>query len=356
MDDVQPMRHALGLAKRALGDVAPNPAVGCVIVSQDGHVAGRGWTHLGGRPHAETVALTQAQDSAAGGTAYVTLEPCAHLGRTPPCAGALIGAGIKRVVAAIEDPDPRVKGKGFAVLRRAGVDVLVGVLEAEAAELNAGFFLRINADRPLVTLKIAQSRDGKTIPPPGASRWITGDESRRFAHLLRSQHDAILVGLGTAIADDPELTCRLPGLENRSPVRIVLDTHLRLPATAKLVRTAREIPTLVFTAVGGGDDLRALGVEVLRVMRDERGRPALGAVLGVLAGRGYTRLLVEGGASIWSQFLHEGLADRLEIFTAPIKVGQGGASPLLSNLNIGYVRTGRRKLGPDLLESYAVTA
>jgi diaminohydroxyphosphoribosylaminopyrimidine deaminase/5-amino-6-(5-phosphoribosylamino)uracil reductase len=304
------------------------------------------------------VALGQAGSDAAGGTAYVTLEPCAHLGHTQPCVDELIRAGIKRVIAAVEDPDPRVKGKGFAMLRRAGIDVIVGVLEAEAADLNAGFFMRINANRPLVVLKIAQSREGKTVPPATESRWITGNESRRFAHLLRAQHDAILIGVGTAIADDPELTCRLPGLGDRSPVRVILDTHLRLPVTAKIVRTARDIPTLLFTTADGGDNLRSLGVEVLRVMHDERGMPALKAVLGVLAGRGCTRLLIEGGATMWSQFLREGLADRLEIFTAPVEMGEYGTGEvsLLARLKASYVQTGRRVLGSDVLESYAMTA
>jgi diaminohydroxyphosphoribosylaminopyrimidine deaminase/5-amino-6-(5-phosphoribosylamino)uracil reductase len=244
------------------------------------------------------------------------------------------------------------------MLRRAGVDVTVGLLEREAVHLNAGFFLRIKEDRPLITLKIAQSRDGKTIPPAGTGRWITGETARRFGHLLRAQHDAILVGVETAIADDPELTCRLPRLKDRSPVRIVLDTHLRLPLAAKLVRTAREISTLVFTSVEGGDDLRAQGVEVLRMMHNEEGRPALRAIVGVLAGRGCTRLLVEGGATVWSQFLREGLADRIELFTAPTDLGVGGAGavPLLSKLGAAYVRIGQRVLGPDRLESYAATA
>ncbi|HEX3943982.1 MAG TPA: bifunctional diaminohydroxyphosphoribosylaminopyrimidine deaminase/5-amino-6-(5-phosphoribosylamino)uracil reductase RibD [Rhizomicrobium sp.] len=352
------MHHALRLARRALGRVAPNPAVGCVILSKDGRTVGRGWTQPGGRPHAETIALAAAGCAARGGTAYVTLEPCAHLGQTPPCAEALVRARVRRVAAAVEDPDPRVKGKGFAMLRRAGVDVTVGLLEREAVDLNAGFFLRIKEDRPLVALKIAQSRDGKTIPPPDASRWITGEAALRFAHLLRAEHDAVLIGIGTAIADDPELTCRLPGLEDRSPVRIVLDTHLRLPPAAKLVRTAREIPTLVFTSVEGGDHLRAQGVEVLRVMHNNDNRPALRAILGVLAGRGCTRLLVEGGATVWLQFLREGLADRIEIFTAPTDLGAGaaGAVPLLSRLGARYVRIGQRVLGSDLLESYAATA
>src|ERR1041385_5995279 len=208
MTDAFHMRHALTLARRALGRVAPNPAVGCVIVSRDGRVLGRGWTAPGGRPHAETIALAQAGAAAKGATAYVTLEPCAHQGQTPPCAEALVRAGVKRVVATVTDPDPRVRGKGFATLRAAGIEVMECVLEREAREVNRGFFLRIEKDRPLITLKIAQSRDGKTIPPPGATRWITNEESRRFGHLLRAQHDAILVGVETVLADDPELTCR----------------------------------------------------------------------------------------------------------------------------------------------------
>jgi diaminohydroxyphosphoribosylaminopyrimidine deaminase/5-amino-6-(5-phosphoribosylamino)uracil reductase len=360
MSDTEHMRHALALAARALGQVAPNPAVGCIIVGPNGKVIGRGWTHPGGRPHAETVALTRAGGGARGGTAYVTLEPCAHLGQTPPCADALIAAGIARVVAAVEDPDPRVRGRGFARLRAAGVEVTVGVLQDEATELNAGFFLRIQRDRPLVTLKIAQSADGKTISPPGASRWITGEAARRFAHLLRAQHDAILIGVGTAITDDPELTCRLPGLENRSPIRIILDTQLRLPISAKLVRTACHTPTIVFTTRDGGDHLQKHGIEVLRVMHDAGGRPALAAVLGVLAGRGCTRLLVEGGPAVWSAFLRERFADTMEVFTAPAVLGEGagGDVPVLADqISTGkFERTGKRMFGPDLLESYAATA
>jgi diaminohydroxyphosphoribosylaminopyrimidine deaminase/5-amino-6-(5-phosphoribosylamino)uracil reductase len=337
--------------------VAPNPAVGCVIVSPIGRIVGRGWTKPGGRPHAETVALVQAGDAARGSTAYVTLEPCAHRGQTPPCAKALIEAGISRVVAALEDPDPRVKGKGFAMLRAAGVEVETGVLENDAAELNAGFLSRIEKARPLVTCKIAQDRDGHTVPPPGASPWITNEESRRFAHLLRAQHDAILVGVGTVVADDPMLDCRLPGLEDRSPLRVVLDTHLRLPESANLVQTAARIPTIVFTCADGGDYLARHGVEVLRVMHDAQGRPSLTAVLGVLAGRGITRLLVEGGATVIESFLREGLANWLEVFTAPTDLGEGATGRIEGLADPAkFEKIAVRRFSGDVLETWRARA
>ena len=322
MSDLAHMRHALSLAERALGTTAPNPAVGCVIVSAEGRVVGRGFTQKGGRPHAETMALAQAGEAARGATAYVTLEPCAHKGETPPCANALIEAGVARVVAALEDPDPRVSGKGISMLWDAGVLVATGVLEDEAAALNAGFFLRVKENRPLVTLKIAQSLDGKTATVSGQSKWITGPEARRHGHLLRARNDAILVGIETALADDPELTCRIAGLEGRSPVRVVLDTRLRLPRSSKLVATAKQTPTLVFTAVDG----HLADAEVIKTARDARGRPDIAAVLNELARRGLTRLLVEGGASVHAAFLDRGLADRLEVFRAPVVLGASGKS------------------------------
>jgi len=360
--DLSHMRHALALAERVLGTTAPNPAVGCVIVADDGRVVGRGWTKPRGRPHAETQALAQAGDAARGATAYVTLEPCAHEGQTPPCANALIAAGIKRAVIAVEDPDPRVLGKGIAMLWDAGIEVETGVLEQDAAELNAGFFLRVTQNRPLVTLKIAQSLDGKTATVSGESKWITGPEARRFGHLLRAKHDAILVGIETALADDPELSCRIAGLENRSPLRVVLDTRLRLPASSKLALTARQIPTLVFTTVSDTGALSNAGVEVIRVDRDARGRPDIARVLEALATRGVTRLLVEGGASVHAAFLDRGLADRLEIFRAPIVLGGSGRNSIeaLAALELDeasrFVCRGRRTLGPDVLETYAARA
>jgi diaminohydroxyphosphoribosylaminopyrimidine deaminase/5-amino-6-(5-phosphoribosylamino)uracil reductase len=314
------MRHALTLAARALGRVAPNPAVGCVIVAPDGRIVGRGMTQGGGRPHAETVALAQAGTEARGATAYVTLEPCAHTGKTPPCADALAAAGIARVVAAVEDPDPRVKGQGFAKLRTAGIDVVTGVMEKEAAELNAGFFLRIRQNRPLVTVKLAQSADYKTIPPRGADRWITGKEAQRFTHLLRAKHDAIVVGVNTVIEDDPELTVRLPGLEKYAPLRVVLDRKGRMPKTAKLSKP----DTLVFA-----DDIST--------------------VLATLAGRGVTHLLVEGGATVARAFAD--VADRLELFTAPHTLGADAGGDV-SALSLNFLRISRRVLGSDTLESY----
>ncbi|MBV8976406.1 MAG: bifunctional diaminohydroxyphosphoribosylaminopyrimidine deaminase/5-amino-6-(5-phosphoribosylamino)uracil reductase RibD [Alphaproteobacteria bacterium] len=356
------MRHALALAERALGTAAPNPAVGCVIVAQDGRVIGRGWTRPGGRPHAETEALAQAGETAHGATAYVTLEPCAHQGQTPPCAHALIAAGVARAVIAVEDPDPRVAGKGIAMLWDGGIEVVSGVLEKEAAALNAGFFLRLDKNRPLVTLKIAQSLDGKTATVSGRSKWITGPEARRFGHLLRARHDAILVGIETALADDPELTCRLPGLEDRSPLRVVLDTRLRLAAASRLAQSAKRIPVLVYTTSKDGAALKDLGVDIVRTGRDARGRPDIGAVLNDLAGRGVTRLLVEGGAGVHAAFLDRGLADRLEIFRAPLVLGGSGRNSIdaLAALELDeasrFVCEGRRVLGPDVLETYAARA
>ncbi|HEX3431688.1 MAG TPA: bifunctional diaminohydroxyphosphoribosylaminopyrimidine deaminase/5-amino-6-(5-phosphoribosylamino)uracil reductase RibD [Rhizomicrobium sp.] len=360
LTDSHHMRHALGLAARGLGRVAPNPAVGCVIVSRHGRIVGRGWTGRGGRPHAETIALAQAGAAARGATAYVTLEPCAHQGETPPCADSLIQAGIARVVAATTDPDRRVSGRGFDRLREAGIDVRTPLLESEATALNLGFFLCIRANRPFVTLKIAASVDGRTASAGGESRWITGEQARRFGHLLRATHDAVLVGIETALSDDPLLTCRIPGLERDSPVRVVLDTRLRLSERSKLARSAREVPTLLFTVAQGGDALAECGVEIMRVGRDVRGRPDIGAVLRELASRGITRLLVEGGAGVHATFLDRGYADRLEVFRAPLALGESGHAAIdaLAAFSLDeaprFASVGTRRLGTDLLESFDV--
>jgi diaminohydroxyphosphoribosylaminopyrimidine deaminase / 5-amino-6-(5-phosphoribosylamino)uracil reductase len=280
------------------------------------------------------------------------LEPCAHHGVTPPCADALIAAGISRVVGALTDPDPRVSGRGFTKLRAARIEVLEDVLESEARALNAGFFLRVTQGRPLVALKSAQSADGYIAGPLGAPRWITGEFARRHAHLLRAKYDAILVGIGTVLADDPLLTCRLPGLEDRSPLRVVLDSRLRLPVACQLVRTARQTPLFVFTpAPSGGEELIRAGATVIRIDADDRGRPGLKAVLSALASRGITRLLVEGGAAIHAAFLAAGLADELHIYRAPVWLGGGQASGL-AIADTKFHLVSRDAFPPDVLESY----
>jgi diaminohydroxyphosphoribosylaminopyrimidine deaminase / 5-amino-6-(5-phosphoribosylamino)uracil reductase len=348
------MHHALRLAARGLGRVAPNPAVGCVIVSKDNRIAGRGWTAPGGRPHAETIAIAQAGEAARGATVYVSLEPCAHHGKTPPCADALIAAGVARVVSTIRDPDPRTSGGGFAKLEEAGVEVVEGVLAEEAKALNEGFFKRIIEGRPLIALKIAQSADAKVTNGPGKDKWITGLRARRHGQLLRAQHDAIMVGVGTVLADDPALTCRIAGLEDRSPIRIVLDSHLRLPVSSKLARTARAIPVLVFTAAQkGGEALAALGIEIVRVKADAQGKPDLGEVLRALSARGLTRVLIEGGPAIHAALIAQRLADRLYLYQAPIVVGAKG----LKGADLPAVRlqcTERMALGADVVESFVM--
>ena len=235
------MGAALALASRGIGNVWPNPAVGCLIVRDD-IIVGRGWTRPGGRPHAETEALQQAGEAARGATAYVTLEPCAHHGKTPPCADALIAAGVARVVVALDDPDDRVNGRGLTRLSEAGIAVDVGVCADKARSLNAGFLTRVTLDRPFVAIKAATSLDGRIATGTGESQWITGEAARRRGHLLRATHDAIMIGRGTLERDDPALTCRLPGLEARSPVRVVLDSSGRYAAKSGMLADAGQAP------------------------------------------------------------------------------------------------------------------
>lgn len=321
------MTAALGLARRGLGNVWPNPAVGCVIVNQ-GRVVGRGWTQPGGRPHAEIEALGRAGSRAKGSTAYVTLEPCCHHGKTPPCADALIAAGVARVVAATLDPDPRVSGQGIEKLRAAGIAVEVGLSREAAAELNAGFFMAIEEGRPLVTWKTATTLDGKIATRSGESRWITGEAARERAHYLRATHDAVAVGIGTALADDPELTCRLPGLEPASPIRIVVDGRLRLPLTSRIVASAREVPSWFITRSDAPEERRdallRAGVDVIMIAPGEGDRPQLRPALEELAKRGITRLLVEGGSQLAAALLAEHLVDRIAWFRAARVFGGDG--------------------------------
>jgi diaminohydroxyphosphoribosylaminopyrimidine deaminase / 5-amino-6-(5-phosphoribosylamino)uracil reductase len=327
--DLAMMRAALALARRGLGTTWPNPSVGCVIV-KNGHVIGRGWTGRGGRPHGETEALRRAGAPAQGATAYVTLEPCSHWGKTPPCSDALIAAGLRRVVVALEDPDARVAGSGIEALRKAGLAVELGLCAAEAAELNAGFLQRVRLGRPLVTLKLATSLDGRIATASGESRWITGSAARERAHLLRATHDAILVGTETVLADDPQLICRLPGLAGRSPLRVVLDRQLRIPPSAHLLAEARQVPTWIVT-LGSSDPtrrelFRKAGIEVIAADPDAAGLIDLSSALGRLGHRGLTRLLVEGGGRLAAALLRADLVERLVWFHAPLLLGSDAIS------------------------------
>jgi diaminohydroxyphosphoribosylaminopyrimidine deaminase/5-amino-6-(5-phosphoribosylamino)uracil reductase len=325
--DLEAMRAALALARRGLGTVWPNPSVGCVIVN-DGRVVGRGWTQPGGRPHGETEALRRAGEAARGAVAHVSLEPCCHWGQTPPCVDALIAAGVRRVVVALEDPDPRVAGEGLRRLRAAGLEVEVGLCAEEAAEVNAGFLSRLRLGRPLVTFKLATSLDGRIAIANGESQWITGPPARERAHALRASHDAIMVGTGTVVADDPQLTCRLPGLGHRSPVRVVIDRHLRIPPASQIIADARRVPTWVLTFRSADPERRARflanHVTLIDVDDDGEGQIDLAAALGALGERGITRLLVEGGARLAAAFLRAGLIDRLVWVHAPLVIGGEG--------------------------------
>jgi len=363
--DLGAMRAALALARRGLGTVWPNPAVGCVIVKQS-RVVGRGWTQSGGRPHGETEALRRAGEAARGAAAYVSLEPCCHWGRTPPCVDALITAGVRRVVVALEDPDPRVAGEGMRRLRAAGLDVEVGLCAEEAAEVNAGFLSRLRLGRPLVTLKFATSLDGRIATASGESQWISGPPARERAHALRASHDAIMVGTGTAVADDPQLTCRLPGLDHRSPVRVVIDRHLRIPPTARLIADAHRVPTWVLTLRSADPDRRAAflasRVTLIDVHHDSAGQVDLAAALGVLGERGITRLLVEGGAGLAAAFFRARLVDRLVWVHAPLAIG-GDGIPAIAGLDLtalahapAFERLSTQTIGDDVLTTFHVRA
>jgi len=330
--DQRYMRLALSLGRRGQGRTWPNPAVGAVVV-KDGVILGRGWTQPGGRPHAEPVALARAGEAARGATLYVTLEPCSHFGKSPPCVDAVIASGISRVVSAIEDPNPEVAGKGHAKLRAAGIAVDVGLCAAEAAHDHAGHFRRIRDHRPHVILKLAVSADDKIAASGHRPVAITGDVAKARVHLLRARCDAILVGIGTVLADDPLLTCRLPGMEARSPVRVVLDRALRLPGASRLVHSARATPLWVITSetaeAAAAAKLGAAGAQVLRVATD-LAKPGLDlpGVLRALAEKGITRLMVEGGAKVASSFVAAGLADEIWLLRGPASVGADGVPAL----------------------------
>jgi diaminohydroxyphosphoribosylaminopyrimidine deaminase/5-amino-6-(5-phosphoribosylamino)uracil reductase len=324
------MALALALGRRGQGRTWPNPAVGAVIV-KDGVIVGRGWTQPGGRPHAEVEALRRAGEAARGATLYVTLEPCSHHGKSPPCADAVIAAGVARVVSAIEDPNPEVAGQGHARLRGAGIIVDVGLSVAEAAHDHAGHFRRIRDKRPHVILKLAVSSDDKIAAAGRKPVAISGDAARSRVHLLRAQCDAILVGIGTVLADDPLLTTRLPGMEAQSPVRVVLDRSLRISGSSRLVHSARETPLWVMTSnlaeAPAAMKLGAAGAQVIRVASAPPGLD-LQAVLHALAEKGITRLLVEGGSRVASSFVVAGLVDEMWLLRGPNSIGADGVAAL----------------------------
>jgi diaminohydroxyphosphoribosylaminopyrimidine deaminase/5-amino-6-(5-phosphoribosylamino)uracil reductase len=314
------MRQALRLAAQQTGATGSNPAVGCVI-AKDGQVIATGVTAASGRPHAETQALALAGDAARGATLYVTLEPCCHHGGTPPCTDAIIAAGISHVVCALSDPDPRVNGNGIKRLREAGITVTENICRDEAAAQLEGFIRHRLEQRPFISMKLATTLDGFIANARGESQWITGESARRFGHLLRSRHDAILTGINTVLADDPLLSSRLAG--HRSPLRIVCDAQLRLPLTSQLVKTARDIPLLVVTTGNDTQALEEAGAEILR--HDPHDLPGL---MRALAERGITRLLVEAGAQLSTSFLQSELVDELYWMQAPIWFGAEGKAAL----------------------------
>jgi diaminohydroxyphosphoribosylaminopyrimidine deaminase/5-amino-6-(5-phosphoribosylamino)uracil reductase len=333
------MQLALTLGRRGQGRTHPNPAVGAVVV-KDGVVVGRGWTQPGGRPHAEPEALRRAGDAARGATLYVTLEPCSHFGKSPPCADAVIAAGIARVVSAIEDPNPEVAGQGHARLRGAGITVDVGLCADDAMRDHAGHIRRIRDHRPHVILKLAVSADDRIGRAGGRPVAITGEASRTRVHLLRAQCDAILVGIGTVLADDPQLTCRLPGMAARSPVRIVLDRSLRTPGGSRLVHSARETPLWVIASedaeAPAAMKLGAAGAQVIRIPPTGQAGLDLPAILQALSAKGITRLMVEGGSRVASSFVAAGLVDEVWLLRGPASIGADGI-PALAALPLGAI-------------------
>lgn len=359
------MAAALRLARRGAGQTWPNPAVGAILVQGregDARVVGRAVTAAGGRPHAETIALERAGAEARGATCYVTLEPCSHHARTPPCVDALLQAGIARVVSAASDPDPRVAGRGHQRLSAAGVAVVTGVLAAEAAWHNRGHITRITTHRPYTLLKLAISADG-AIGSHGAGQIaITGSAVQGEVHLARAESDAIMVGLGTVLADDPSLTCRIQGLEHRSPVRVVVDTGANIPLRCGLVTTARRTPTWILCGEGADPQrlarLRQAGVSVLPVPIGADRRVDLGAAMRRLGEAGITTILVEGGAVLAEALVRRDLIDLADLYFSPLRIGEGGI-PALNTLPLAritgdsrYRRVDDRRIGEDRLHQY----
>ena len=360
------MSTALALARRGLGNVGENPAVGCVLVN-DARVVGRGFTQPGGRPHAETVALAQAGELAKGAAVFVTLEPCSHQGKTPPCVEALIKAGVSKVWVALADPNPAIDGRGVAALKQAGIDVDYGLCLPEALFLNQGYILRRTLQRPLVIGKIATSQDGAMALANGRSQWVTGAMARAHAHATRASVDALITGIGTVMADNPQMTCRLPGLEERLPLRVVLDSQLRLSAEYKIVQQAQQHPLCVYTLPAladspQADSLRQHGVTVVGIEASEKDNPLSGVrpwgVLHDLAERGINRVLLEAGGRLMSSFLRDRLIDRLMWYRGNAIFGDD-AQPAFGPLGLELLdqapllyRVSESALGQDRLDIY----
>lgn len=354
------MRAAVNLARRGLGQTAPNPSVGCVIV-KNGQVIGRGVTSAGGRPHAEVNALATAGAEAKGATAYVTLEPCNFTGKSGPCTEALISAGVSRVVIGCTDPNPKVNGAGIIKLRAQGIDVIENILRTDCEELIAGFAMVVNHNRPLITLKLASSLDGKIATAKGELQWITGEPARRAAHALRGRHDAVLAGVGTVLADDPELTCRIEGFRTAPLVRIVVDLHLRTPLLSQLVRGAAKNPLWILHRNGADKRrvkaLESAGVKLIELPASSAGID-LTAAAKALAKHGLTRVLVEGGGTIAAALLRANLTDRLAWFHAPCVIGADGW-PAAQGFGIAtlaqmprFTLLAQHRLGEDILTEY----
>jgi diaminohydroxyphosphoribosylaminopyrimidine deaminase/5-amino-6-(5-phosphoribosylamino)uracil reductase len=361
VDDARFMALALTLGRRGLGNTWPNPAVGAVVV-KDGVILARGWTQASGRPHAEIEALRRAKKTARGATIYVTLEPCSHNGKSPPCADAIIKAGIARVVSALEDPNPEVAGKGHDKLRTKGIAVEIGLGAQEARRAHAGHILRLTQNRPHVLLKLAISADGKVGLAGRKPAAISGEAARQRVFQMRAQSDAIMVGIGTVLSDNPQLTCRLPGMEALSPVRVVLDAQLRVPLATSVVAMVRETPTWVFAARKASklaeEILQQRGCKVFRV-EDEDGRLDLDTVLKTLAGQGITRLMVEGGPTLAAGLVAANLVDEAALFYSEKLIGDDGIAPLegmpLDVLTSRLHVQSSEQIGVDTLEKFERT-
>jgi diaminohydroxyphosphoribosylaminopyrimidine deaminase/5-amino-6-(5-phosphoribosylamino)uracil reductase len=359
MNDEYWMRRVLRLAEKGRGSTSPNPMVGAILV-KDGKVVGEGYHAKAGEAHGEIVALQQSGEEARGAILYLNLEPCTHYGKTPPCAPRVIEAGVKRVVIGMEDPNPLVKGKGIAILRKAGLDVEVGILEKECRRLNEAFFKYMTEREPFVILKVAATLDGKLATRDGDSKWISGEASRRFVHKLRGQVDGVVVGIGTVLTDDPLLTARIRG--GRDPYRIVLDSRLKIPEGAKVIGTSPSKAIIVVTELAPKDKIERLekkGVKILMVDSKE-GRVNLKSCLSKLGEIGMTSLMVEGGSQVNGSFLDEGLIDRLLLFFSPKLIGDRQAPGIFGGRGVSQLQEAvllkeikAKRVGEDiLLEGY----